>query len=115
MPSEIQDYIVHLATFQYIRDNQKNELWNNVCNEILQYGTLKKAWGLGYIKKKKGQWRHYANGNLVTIVKRPVTLVYGYFIDHYGEKRVHYLGSPTLGEALSYDKHFYHLIYPNGW
>ena len=52
MPPKIQDYIIQLATAQYIIDNQKNKLWKRVCSEIRTYGRLKSAWGHGHIMLK---------------------------------------------------------------
>ena len=41
--------MILLATSQLIIGNQKNTVWNNVCDEILMYGKFKRAQGHGHI------------------------------------------------------------------
>ena len=50
----IQEYVIQLATAQYIRDNyhkiRHKELWTDVCKEILIYAELKRLCGKGHIR-----------------------------------------------------------------
>lgn len=100
LPPEIQEYVTQLATTQYIRDNRRNKLWNNVCEEVLLYHKLKEEWGLGHIKIKVFRCKDYNNGKPKVILAPVYTLICGCYVDIHNVKRTHRLGSRTLKEAL---------------
>ena len=89
--------MTQLATAQYIRDNQENELWYDVCHEILPYAKLKEEWGQGHSKIIR--FRRYIDGEFRTIDRAPVTQIYGYYVDDSNVKRVSHLGR-SLENAL---------------
>ena len=47
LPKEIKEYIFLLKTSQEEIDRRR-ELWNCMCEDIVNYGELKRRWGLGH-------------------------------------------------------------------
>ena len=77
LPPEIQEYIIQLATAQYIRDNRQNTVWNNVHKELLLCAELNSAWECQHVKLV---WEtfpvyHHINGALHSV--ELVTSLYG--------------------------------------
>ena len=77
LPPEIQEYIIRLATAQYIRDNRQNTIRNNVHKELLLCAKLNSAWECQHAKLV---WEtfpvyHHINGVLHTV--EFVTSLYG--------------------------------------
>ena len=58
LPPELQQYVMLFAATQHFielkkqveMERQDNSIRQHLRNEILAYGTLKKAWGLGHIQ-----------------------------------------------------------------
>ena len=103
MPPEIQKSIVFLAEAQYIRDNRQNKLKQQPREEIQLYGKLTKAWGYGFIKIEQIPWRHYVNGKLVSLLDdEKSTLVFGYYRDLHYVKKLNWVSSKSLEDALQH-------------
>ena len=106
LPPEIQEYIISLAEAQYIRDNRRNKLRNELHKEILLYSEVKEACGRGSITFGKGQCRQftYSNGQMIILKKETFIIIYGSYIDSNNVKRRHQLASRSLEFALRYIK-----------
>ena len=91
--------MTRLAEAQYIRDNRKNTV---VCNEILMYGNLKRAWGHGHIKIERVPWRQYDDTDKLRTIygKKHCLPIYGYDADKYNVRRRQWLGSQSPEQAL---------------
>ena len=50
LPSELQEYILHLKIRQENIDEDNKERMQSLCEEIKLYGQLKAKWRLGHIK-----------------------------------------------------------------
>ena len=92
LPPEIQEYIIQLATAQYIRDNRQNTVRNNVYKELLFCTELKSAWECQHVKLV---WEtfpvyHHINGALHSV--ELVTSLYGCQYENGTVRRKMWLG-----------------------
>ena len=92
LPPEIQEYIIHLATAQYIRDNRQNTIKNNVHKELLICVELNSAWGCQHAKLvwETNPVYHHINGVLHTV--ELVTSLYGCLYENGTVRRKVWLG-----------------------
>jgi len=59
--------VIDLATWQCIRDRRNNKLLNELHEEIVEYGIVKRQWGYGHVEVRvipNDVNRHYVNKNI---------------------------------------------------
>ena len=50
LPPEVQDQILAYKRSQERIDEEKKDKMRDLCMEIMEYGELKRKWGLGHVK-----------------------------------------------------------------
>ena len=86
LPPEIHTIIIAYKKGQEEIDEQRKKRMKDLCLEVVQYGELKRRWGIGHVKCIK------PHGEVCYICDRYHVKVVGYYVDEEGVQRERFLG-----------------------